>query len=100
MAGNHAEDIDRHVRGYMIVFGTLLVATILTVAVSYLDVSVPVAVAIALIIASFKASLVALFFMHLISERKLIFYVLGFTGFFFLALLFGPILTALDAVRI
>ncbi|MGH7821043.1 MAG: cytochrome C oxidase subunit IV family protein [Vicinamibacterales bacterium] len=95
-AAAHALDIDRQVRGYIIVFVSLLALTVVTVAVSYLHLQVYQAVLVALSIAIFKASLVALFFMHLISERRLIFVVLAFTAAFFFALLFLPILTNAD----
>ena len=55
---------------------------------------------VALAIAIFKASLVALFFMHLISERQVIFVILAFTVAFFLVLLFLPILTNLDHIHV
>lgn len=97
---NHAADIDRQVRGYRVVFVTLLALTAVTVGVSYLHLEVHEAVAVALVIACFKAGLVLLFFMHLISEEKVIFIVLAFTVAFFLALLFLPVLTNLDRVRV
>ncbi len=97
----HAVDLDRHVRGYLIVFGALLLGTLLTVVAAYwLHLPLALSVAVALLIACFKGSLVALYFMHLISERKLIYVVLAFTALFFLALLFGPFLTDLDAVSL
>lgn len=100
-ADGHAHaDIDRHVRGYMIVFATLLVATVLTVAVSYLHLPTGAAIGLALVIATFKASLVGLFFMHLITERSLIYTVLAFTIFFFLVLLLLPVFTNLDDITI
>jgi cytochrome c oxidase subunit 4 len=99
-AARHAADIDRQVRGYMVVFIALIALTAVTVGVSYLHLEVHQAVAVALVIASFKASLVMLFFMHLISERQVIFVILAFTVAFFLALMFLPILTNLDHVRI
>jgi caa(3)-type oxidase subunit IV len=40
------------------------------------------------LIAGVKAFLVAGYFMHLISERKMIYNVMGFTAFFFLSLMF------------
>ena len=86
------EEIARHVRTYLIVFGSLLVLTVMTVAVSYLHVSLWLAVLIALTIASVKGSLVACYFMHLISERKLIYWVLLLTAVFFAALLALPAL--------
>ena len=90
---DHAADIDKHVRVYMFVFGALMVLTILTVAVSYLDLSVPLAVTVALFVATVKGSLVAGYFMHLISEKKLIYAVLVLTGVFFVALLALPAVT-------
>ena len=100
---NHVVDaaaIDRQVRNYMIVFGTLLVLTVITVGVSYMHLEVHEAVMVALLIACFKASLVLLFFMHLISERQLIFVILAFTVAFFLVLMFLPILTNLNHVHV
>ena len=95
-----AADIDKQVRGYMVVFGTLLALTVVTVGVSYMHLELHVAVGVALAIACFKASLVLLFFMHLISERQLIFVILAFTVGFFLVLMFLPILTNLDHIHI
>ena len=97
---NHAIDIDRQVRGYMVVFIALIALTAVTVGVSYLHLEVHYAVMVALIIACFKASLVALFFMHLISERQVIFVILAFTVAFFLVLLFVPLLTNLDRIHV
>ena len=45
---------------------------------------------LALAVATIKGSLVAAFFMHLISERKLIYAVLVLTVFFFGVMLWGP----------
>ncbi len=72
-------DVKKEVRGYMIVFGSLAFLTILTVLISRLHFGLVGNVAIALLIATFKASLVACFFMHLISERTLIYFLLIFT---------------------
>jgi cytochrome c oxidase subunit 4 len=90
---DHAVDIDRHVRVYIMVFVTLMALTIITVAISRLHLPVPIAVTIALIVATIKGSLVAGFFMHLISEKKVIYAVLGITVAFFVVLLFLPTLT-------
>jgi len=49
-----------------------------------------IAIVIALVIACTKGFLVAGFFMHLLSEKKLIYSVLGLTVFFFAVLLWGP----------
>lgn len=91
--GDHAADIDKHVRVYITVFVALMVLTLITVAVSYLDLSVPMAVTVALFVATVKGTLVASYFMHLISEKKLIYAVLVLTVVFFAALLALPVVT-------
>lgn len=90
--------IDKHVRTYLAVFGSLLVLTLLTVWVSTLEHSVAIGVAIALFIATVKAGLVASYFMHLLSERKVIYGVMALTVFFFLAVLLLPVLTAANGI--
>jgi cytochrome c oxidase subunit 4 len=90
---DHAVDIDKHVKQYIAVFVALMALTIITVAISRLHLPVAEAVTIALIVAVIKGSLVALVFMHLISEKKLIYAVLGLTVAFFVVLLFVPALT-------
>ena len=77
MTSDHAADIDKHVRVYITVFVALMVLTIVTVAVSRVHLPVPQAVAVALLVATIKGSLVACYFMHLISEKKLILAVLA-----------------------
>jgi cytochrome c oxidase subunit 4 len=100
MTSDHAADIDKHVRVYIIVFVALMVLTVVTVAVSYLDVSIAMAVTVALLIASVKGSLVACYFMHLISEKKLIHAVLLLTAALFVVLVLLPILTVSDSFGI
>jgi len=95
MSDQHSVDIDKHVRNYILVFVALMVLTVITVAVYYLHLPVVTAVALALTIATIKGSLVACVFMHLISEKALIYWVLALTGVFFLVLLLTPVLTSL-----
>jgi cytochrome c oxidase subunit IV len=90
---DHAADIDRHVRVYITVFVALMVLTIVTVAVARVHLPLPIAVTVALLVAIIKGSLVACYFMHLISEKKLIYAVLVLTGVFFVALLALPVVT-------
>jgi cytochrome c oxidase subunit IV len=96
MTSDHAADIDRHVRVYITVFVALMVLTIVTVAVSRVHLPVPIAVTVALIVATIKGSLVACYFVHLISEKKVIYAVLVLTAVFFVALLALPALTVSD----
>jgi cytochrome c oxidase subunit 4 len=100
MSGHSVEDIKRETRTYVLVFVALAALTVVTVAVSYLDLSLGPAVALALFIAAIKGSLVAGFFMHLISERKLIYSVLILTAIFFVALMVLPIGTDLGSTRL
>ena len=92
LTADHA-DIDKHVKVYITVFAALMVLTIVTVAISRLHLSTPIAVSVALLVAIVKGSLVACYFMHLISEKKLIYAVLALTAAFFIALLSLPVLT-------
>jgi cytochrome c oxidase subunit 4 len=98
MSDAHVEDIRSHVKTYLMVFGALMVLTVITVGVSYLHLQVHEAIVIALIVATIKGSLVALFFMHLKHERKLIYYALALTVVFFVFLMFIPLLTNLDRI--
>jgi len=84
------EAIAKETRRYLTVFFVLACLTAITVGVSYLHLETHEAIAVALIIASIKAFLVAGYFMHLLSERKLIYAVLGITVFFFAMLLWAP----------
>jgi len=86
------EEIKREVRVYLIVFFALSALTAVTVGSFYMLKSYPVSVAIgvALAIALVKGSLVAGYFMHLLSEKKLIYAVLVLTVFFFLVLIWAP----------
>ena len=93
MTSDHAADIDRHVRVYITVFVALMALTIITVAISYLHLPLAIAVTVALLVATVKGSLVACYFMHLISEKKLIYAVLILTAVFFVALLALPAIT-------
>jgi cytochrome c oxidase subunit 4 len=84
------EEVKHHVKIYVRVFVALAVLTVLTVAVSYFHFPVLWAVLIALVIASFKASLVAAFFMHLSGEKRIILAILLLTVLFFLFVLVLP----------
>ncbi len=95
-----AEDIRKHVKVYIGVFVALLALTFVTVAISYLDLSVMASIILALIVAVVKGSLVACYFMHLISERKMIYSVLILTVFFFLFLLLVPMFTDTTGVGV
>jgi len=88
------EAVRKHVKIYIAVFAALAALTVITVYVSYLHLPFRQAVLVALAIASLKGSLVALFFMHLISEKQIIFSILALTFIFFAVLLALPALTS------
>ena len=94
-----AEEIREHSKIYLKVLLTLLVLTGVTVGASYYDFgSVFMAVFIGLFIATIKGSLVACYFMHLIDEKKVIYWVLGITVFLFAVLMTVPFLTDANSV--
>lgn len=88
--GDHSnpEQLKKDIRVYLVIFGALLVGTVLTVALYYVHIpSVAWTITIALIVATIKAFLVAGYFMHLISEKKAIYATLAATAFFCVALM-------------
>ena len=86
------EHIKKEIRVYLMVFGALAVLTVATVVACYaFKLPVHSAIMVAVAIASLKGFLVAGFFMHLMSERKLIYGILLLTVIFFAVLLWGPV---------
>ncbi|HEX3068581.1 MAG TPA: cytochrome C oxidase subunit IV family protein [Thermoanaerobaculia bacterium] len=92
-AHHHSPDqIRKEMRVYVTVFIGLAVLTGVTVYACYgLKLPVHTAIIVALIIASIKGFLVAGFFMHLLSEKKVIYGVLILTVVFFIFLMTLPI---------
>ena len=99
MSGS-VEEVEKHVAAYMKVGAALGVLTIVTVLASYLDTAVPLAIVIALIIATTKGSLVASVFMHLVGERKAIYWALAVTAIFWVFLMTLPLLGQWDQVGV
>ena len=93
MSGNSKESIEHHIKVYINVFIALAILTLVTVAVSYLEVSFIEAFFIAITVATIKGSLVLCYFMHLISERQAIIWLLVTTFIAFLILLFIPLIS-------
>ena len=100
MGGHTVEEIKKSVRTYVVVFAALAALTVLTVAVSYLDLAPGPTIAVALLIATVKGSLVAMFFMHLIDERKAVYWILILTVVFFVVLMLVPFGTVSDTTGI
>jgi caa(3)-type oxidase subunit IV len=77
------EELQKHMKDNTLVGAALLAFTVITVVVSWFDFgSTFLNVGIGLAIATFKAGLVALIFMHLNHERPMIYRILVFTCFF------------------
>jgi len=98
MDAHSVDDIKKSVKTYYMIFGALMLFTVITVAVSYLHLPIVLAIIVALVVATIKGSLVALFFMHLSHERKIIYWALMLTVVFFVFLMFVPLLTNLDRI--
>ena len=78
------------IKMYVGIFLTLMVLTTITVAVAYVNLG-PLNKVVALGIATFKATLVVLYFMHVRYASRLTKLVIV-TGFFFLAILLGEMM--------
>ena len=91
-----AKEMANHIANYRKIFIFLLIGTALTVGASYLELNVQNSIAGAIFIgltsAVIKGYLVAANFMHLNSERKMIYWILLLTVFFLSLLLFIPVL--------
>ncbi len=100
MSGHTVEEIKAEARKYWVVFAALVALTVITVAVSYLDLSPGMAVFVALVVACVKGGLVAGVFMHLISEKQAIYAVLLLTLVFFVFLMLGPIFGRIGSIGV
>lgn len=86
-----------YARRCLYIFATVLCGILLMVAASFAPLgNRDYNVALVLVVAGFNASMVAGFLMHLFSEKKMIYAVLAFTVFFFIALMFLTLLAAHD----
>ena len=90
---SEAARVREHLRLYVMVFVALAVLTVVTVAISYLDLPTGIAISLAMVVATVKASLVAGYFMHLVSEKKVILYLLVLCAAFLVFLFFLPLWT-------
>ncbi len=73
---SEATRVREHLRVYVMVFVALAVLTVVTVAISYIQLPTALAITVALVVATVKAGLVAGYFMHLLSEEKVILWLL------------------------
>lgn len=91
-------EVKQTIRKYMMVGAALFVGTVITVAANQVHLIVPLAITVALIIATVKGSLVAAVFMHLSHEKKWIYGSLILTVAFFIVLMMLPFLTIADHI--
>ncbi len=91
MNDSEAARVKEHVRVYVMVFVALGVLTIVTVAISYLSLPTSWAIALAMVVATVKSGLVAGYFMHLISEEKVILWLLLLCAAFVFSVFAGPL---------
>jgi caa(3)-type oxidase subunit IV len=90
--------IRKHVRTYWMIGAALYVFTVITVAVNQVHLAVPLAVTVALIVATIKGSMVASVFMHLSDEKRWIYWALLMTLAGFLVLMTVPMFTLMDTI--
>ena len=84
-SATHGDDNEPHVTPlpvYFAVFGALLVLTVVTVGVSLLGLPPVESFIVAMLVATVKALIVSLWFMHLISEDRFYGFILVSTVFF------------------
>src|SRR5512134_1902714 len=91
-------EVRKTIRKYLMIGGALFGFTVITVLANQVHLAVPLAISVALIIASIKGSMVAAVFMHLSDEKKWIYGSLVLTVAFFLFLIFMPLLTMSDTI--
>jgi cytochrome c oxidase subunit 4 len=88
---SEAARVKSHLRVYLMVFVALAVLTVVTVAISYLQLPTALAITLAMVVATVKASLVAGYFMHLLSEEKVILWLLLLCAAFLVFLFILPL---------
>ena len=91
-------EIKKSIRTYGVIGGFLLVFTAITVAVNQVHLAIPLAITVALVIATMKGSMVAAIFMHLNHEKKWIYGALILTVLFFAVLMLLPNLSVSDTI--
>jgi caa(3)-type oxidase subunit IV len=93
-----AADVQKTIKKYLMVGGILFLGTVITVLANQVHLAVPLAITVALIIATVKGSFVAAVFMHLSAEKKWIYGALILTAVGFLILMTVPMFTVHDTI--
>src|SRR6266545_4536190 len=90
--------IKKNIRVYFMIGAALFLGTVITVVANQVHLAVPLAITVALIIATTKGSLVAAVFMHLSNEKKWIYGALILTLVGFIVVMSLPYLTVSDGI--
>jgi caa(3)-type oxidase subunit IV len=96
-AADHS-DVKQSIRKYLMIGAALYAFTVITVAVNQVHLAVPLAITVALIVATIKGSMVASVFMHLNHEKKWIYGALLLTVAGFIVLMSVPLFTTMDTI--
>src|SRR5262245_8904711 len=91
-------ELRKGIRTYWMIGAALYAFTIITVAVNRVHLAIPLAITVALAVASIKGSMVAAVFMHLSHEKRWIYGALLLTVGFFVVLMLVPLLTTSDTI--
>ena len=92
------EAIRKSIRTYVMIGAALFVFTGITVAVNQVHLAIPLAITVAIIIATIKGSMVAAVFMHLSHEKMWIYGALVLTVIGFIILMSVPYFTVHDSI--
>ena len=88
MSTHGTDVVQKQTKIYKVVGAVLFAATLATVAAAeWHRLGITLGIFVAVFIATFKGSLVANYFMHLSAERRMIYWVLTLTAFFFVAMI-------------
>jgi heme/copper-type cytochrome/quinol oxidase subunit 4 len=91
MATNNVESIKKEIRGYVVIFIGIVSLSLTAVLIHYLHLPLMAMIVLTILIAAVQVFLAAGYFMHLISEKKLVLYiVLTLTAILVLAVLILP----------
>ena len=94
------ESVQKNVRTYWMIGAALYVFTVITVAINQVELAVPFAIGLALVVATIKATMVAAVFMHLNHEKPWVYWSLVLTVVFFVVLMSVPVFTTADHVGV
>ena len=91
MTTDNIEPIKKEIRGYVIIFIGIVSLSLTAVFINYLHLPLVAAIILTILIAAVQVFLAAGYFMHLLSEKKLVLYiVLTLTAILLLAVLILP----------